>query len=148
MLKDSLIEIFTRDLTKLKTEIESYSNESNIWIISKDILNSGGNLCLHINGNLKHFIGAVLGKSGYVRDRDSEFSLKNIPRKELLKSIDKTINIVNKTIESLSEEIFSKNYPVEYSNKIITTENLLLQLATHLNYHLGQINYHRRLIDK
>ncbi|OGU71468.1 MAG: DinB superfamily protein [Ignavibacteria bacterium RBG_16_34_14] len=148
MLKDILLEIFQRDLNKLKTEIESYSNESNIWFISKDILNSGGNLCLHINGNLKHFVGAVLGKSGYIRDREREFKDKNIPRKDLLKSIDETIDIVNNTIESIPEEMFSKSYPVEYSNKIVTTENLFLQLATHLNYHLGQINYHRRLIDK
>ena len=89
-----------------------------------------------------------MGKSGYIRDREREFKDKNIPRKDLLKSIDETIDIVNNTIESIPEEMFSKSYPVEYSNKIVTTENLFLQLATHLNYHLGQINYHRRLIDK
>ena len=148
MLKDHLKEIYIRDLTKLRTEIESYSNESNIWAISKDILNSGGNLCLHINGNLKHFIGTVLGKSGYVRDRDSEFSLKNIPRNELLKSTDGTINIVTKTIESLPDEMLTKDYPVEFINKTVTIEYLLIHLAVHLNYHLGQINYHRRLHDK
>jgi len=148
MLKENLKEIFTRDLTKLTTEIESYKNESNLWVISKDILNSGGNLCLHINGNLKHFIGVVLGKSGYVRDRESEFKNKNIPRKELLNSTDGTIAIINKTIESLPEEMLSKNYPKEFNNSTVTVEFLLIHLAAHLNYHLGQINYHRRLLDK
>ncbi|MDO8550149.1 MAG: DinB family protein [Ignavibacteria bacterium] len=148
MLKENLKEIFTRDLTKLKTEIESYSNESNLWVISKNILNSGGNLCLHINGNLKHFIGTVLGKSGYVRDRESEFKNKNIPRKELLNSTDETITIINKTIESLPEEMLSKSYPKEFNNSTVTVEFLLIHLAAHLNYHLGQINYHRRLLDK
>lgn len=148
MLKNELKEIFIRDLTKLKTEMETYSDESKLWVISKDILNSGGNLCLHINGNLKHFIGAVLGKSGYVRDRESEFKNKNIPRKKLLKSTDETIDIVSKTIESLPEELLSKNYPKEFNNSIVTVEFLLIHLAAHLNYHLGQINYHRRLLNK
>ncbi len=148
MLKENLKEIFTRDLTKLKTEIESYSNESNLWVISKDILNSGGNLCLHINGNLKHFIGTVLGNSGYVRDRESEFKIKNVSRKELLNSTDETIVTIDKTIESLPEEMLSKNYPKEFNNSTVTVEFLLIHLAAHLNYHLGQINYHRRLLDK
>jgi hypothetical protein len=125
MLKNELKEIFIRDLTKLKTEMETYSDESKLWVISKDILNSGGNLCLHINGNLKHFIGAVLGKSGYVRDRESEFKNKNIPRKKLLKSTDETIDIVSKTIESLPEELLSKNYPKEFNNSIVTVEFLI-----------------------
>jgi hypothetical protein len=128
--------------------METYSDESKLCVISKDILNSGGNLCLHINGNLKHFIGAVLGKSGYVRDRESEFKNKNIPRKKLLKSTDETIDIVSKTIESLPEELLSKNYPKEFNNSIVTVEFLLIHLAAHLNYHLGQINYHRRLLNK
>ena len=146
MLKESLKEIYKRDLTKLKEEIESYSDESKLWVISKEINNSAGNLCLHINGNLKHFIGSVLGKSGYVRNRDNEFKLKNIPRAELLKSTDETIVVVDKTIDSIPEESFSKNYPIEFSNNIVSTEYLFIHLAAHLNYHLGQINYHRRLI--
>lgn len=147
MVKNELKEIFIRDLTKLKTEIENYSDESKLWIISKDILNSGGNLCLHINGNLKHFIGTVLGKSGYLRDRESEFKNKDIPRKELLKSTDETIEVVRKTIESLPDESLSTNYPKEFNNSIVTIEFLLIHLAAHLNYHLGQINYHRRLLE-
>ena len=148
MFTESLIEIYTIDLTKLKTEIESYSDESKLWIISGEIKNSAGNLCLHINGNLKHFIGAILGKSGFIRDRESEFIQKNIPKSELLKSTDETLETVTRTISSLHEESISENYPVQFSGKIVTTEYLLIHLAAHLNYHLGQINYHRRLLDK
>jgi hypothetical protein len=73
---------FLRDLEKLKTEISSFKDESNLWKISGDIKNSAGNLCLHLCENLQHFIGAVLGNSGCVRNRDAEFSRKNVPIRE------------------------------------------------------------------
>jgi hypothetical protein len=147
MLKEILKEIYRRDQTKLKTEIESYSNESNLWEISGEIKNTAGNLCLHLNGNLKHFIGAVLGNTGYIRDREKEFTLKGISREELLRFTDETIKIVCDTIASLPEESFSKNYPVPFSERTVKIEYLLIHLTAHLNYHLGQINYHRRLVD-
>ena len=146
MLKETLIEIFERDLNKLKIEISSYQDESKIWIIEKNIKNSGGNLCLHIVGNLDQFIGGVIGKSGFVRDRDAEFNKKNIPRKELIKSIDQTLNSVVLTIHNMSEDEFENVYPVDVFNQKMTTGYFLVHLTTHLNYHLGQINYHRRII--
>ncbi len=147
MIKENFSEIFTRDLNKLKSEIESYSNESNLWIISGEIKNSAGNLALHLTGNLKHFIGAILGNTGYIRNRDSEFSLKNVSKDELLKSIDETIFVVKSTIKSLSEDSLSKDYPQPYRDNTVTTGYFLIHLASHLNYHLGQVNYHRRLLD-
>lgn len=147
MLRKVLTEIYVRDLNKLKTEIKSYSDESKLWQVEKNINNSAGNLCLHINGNLKYFIGAVLGNTGYVRDRDIEFKNKNILIEELLKSTDETIDIVEKTISSLSEKTFTEIFPAKFSDQTVTTGYLLIHLAAHLNYHLGQINYHRRLID-
>ena len=84
MFKDELVEIFIRDLDKLEQEINAYSDESRLWVIKSEIKNSAGNLCLHLTGNLQHFIGAVLGKTGYVRNRDAEFSDKNIPRSRLV----------------------------------------------------------------
>ena len=95
MLRETLIEIFERDLLQLKKEIESYSDESKLWIITEGISNSAGNLCLHLTGNLNHFIGATLGNTGYVRNRDNEFLLKDIPRKELIGNIEKTIAVNN-----------------------------------------------------
>ncbi len=147
MLKESLIEIFERDINKLKIEIEAYENESKLWIIEKNIKNSGGNLTLHLIGNLKHFLGNILGGIKYNRDRDSEFAKKNVPRKDLLKEIDETKETVINTIASLDEDKFGNDFPVELNNKKMTTGYFLIHLATHLNYHLGQINYHRRILD-
>ena len=78
MLSETIAEIFDRDLNKLRIEISSYSDEAKMWVIEKNIKNSGGNLCLHLIGNLKQFIGNVLGNRPYQRNRDAEFSLKNI----------------------------------------------------------------------
>ena len=146
MLKENLLEFFERDLLKLKEEIGLYPEESAIWEIRPGISNSAGNLCLHLVGNLNHFIGAVLGNTGYIRQRDEEFSLKNIPRTELLLSVDQTILVLKTTLQGFSESDFDKIYPLEKHGKVVTTRYMILHLLTHLNYHLGQINYHRRLL--
>jgi uncharacterized damage-inducible protein DinB len=142
-----LLKLYLRDLEKLKTEISSFKDEKNIWKISGEIKNSAGNLCLHLCGNLQHFIGAVLGNSGYVRNRDAEFSRKNVPKIELVAEIELTIKSVQKTLEQLKAEDLQKSYPENVLGYEMTTEFFLTHLATHLNYHLGQVNYHRRLID-
>jgi uncharacterized damage-inducible protein DinB len=147
MTLDILKSLYNRDLQKLKVEIESYQNEESLWKTDKKILNSGGNLCLHLLGNLNTYIGAELGKSGYVRQRDLEFSLKDIPKTELLEKIESLIEIVNSTLANLSEEDLKKDYPTEALGYQMTTEYFLIHLLSHLNYHLGQINYHRRLLD-
>ena len=143
----SLTQIYLRDLEKLKTEISSYKDETKIWEISGHIKNSAGNLCLHLCGNLQHFIGAILGNSGYVRNRDAEFSKKNVPLTELVKEIDETIKVIKLTLESLTDAELNKIYPSNIFGERTTTFTFLIHLATHLNYHLGQINYHRRLLD-
>ncbi|WP_027378593.1 DinB family protein [Chryseobacterium daeguense] len=147
MLAESLKSLFTRDLNKLKTEIEAYKNEDIIWKVDKNILNSAGNLCLHLVGNLNHFLGAILGNSGYIRNRDLEFSLKNIPRAELIGQIEKTIEVVNSSLDNLSPDDLGKEFPVQALGYPMTTDYFLIHLIGHLEYHLGQINYHRRLLD-
>ncbi len=146
MLKDNLLEFFERELLKLKAEIGIYAEESVIWEICPGISNSAGNLCLHLIGNLQHFIGAVLGNTGYIRQRDDEFSLKNIPRTELLLNIDQTLLVLKSTLQGFSESDFDKIYPLEKHGMVVTTQYMLLHLLTHLNYHLGQVNYHRRML--
>lgn len=148
MLKETLKSLFTRDLNKLKLEIESYKNETNIWHIEKDIANSAGNLTLHLIGNLNTYIGAEIGKSGYIRNRDLEFSLKNIPRTELTSNIEATLKIVEQALDTISDEQLNAEYPLLVFKQKTSTEFFLVHLATHLAYHLGQINYHRRLLDK
>ncbi len=147
MLKEALITILERDLEKLKTEIEQYSDEADLWKVENEISNSAGNLCLHLIGNLNHFIGATLGETGFVRNRDAEFSSKNESRENLLSEIDKTIEVVKNSLDKLSNEDFDKNFPVQKHDETVKTDFMLLHLLTHLNYHLGQINYHRRLIQ-
>ncbi|KAA0129891.1 DinB family protein [Chryseobacterium sp. SN22] len=148
MITESLQSLFIRDLTKLRTEIEAYQNEETIWKTDKNISNSAGNLALHLVGNLSHFVGAVLGNSGYVRNRDLEFSLKNIPRTELIQQIEKTTETVTITLENLSAEDLEKEFPGEPLGFTMTTGYFLIHLFGHLGYHLGQINYHRRMLDE
>lgn len=144
---ETLTKLYLRDLEKLKTEITSYKNEENLWKVSGEIANSAGNLCLHICGNLQHFIGATLGNSGYVRKRNEEFSRKNVPVKELVNEIETTTKIVEKTLNELKEEDLQKIYPINVFGNEMTTGFYLTHLTTHLNYHLGQTNYHRRFLD-
>lgn len=147
MLLETLIKLFKRDLNKLKGEIGLYKDETNLWLVHKDITNSAGNLCLHLVGNLNAFIGTELGHTGYIRQRNLEFSLKDIPRAELLKKVDDTIIMVENVLNKLTTKDLAKNFPINVFKEKMTTEFFLVHLSTHLAYHLGQINYHRRLLD-
>ena len=146
MLRKILAEIYERDLDKLKDEIGLYENEADLWKASEGITNPAGNLCLHLTGNLNHFFGAVLANNGYVRDRDSEFANKNVSKSDMLADIDVARNVVLSTLAELTEEDLNKPYPIEVFGKPMTTGYFLTHLTTHLNWHLGQINYHRRLV--
>lgn len=147
MLNDTLKTLYSRDLAKLKQELELYNNEANIWRISGNILNSAGNLSLHLIGNLNTYIGAELGNTGYVRNRPEEFSQKNVPRQELISKIERTIEMLDAVLGSLTEDQLKSEYPQVVSVGKVSTEYFLVHLATHLSYHLGQVNYHRRLLD-
>ena len=146
MLKEILIELYERDLNKLKTEIEQFEKEADLWKTSGAVTNSAGNLCQHLTGNLQHFFGAVLGDTGYVRDRDAEFADQGTTRADLLADIDAALASVKGTLAKLTDEDFAKTFPVEVFGKPMTTGSFLTHLTTHFNYHLGQINYHRRLL--
>lgn len=147
MLTNTLVSLFERDLKKLITEIELYENESNIWRIEKKILNSAGNLTLHLIGNLNTYIGKEIGKTNYVRNRDLEFLEKNVPRKDLITKIEDTIETIRLALSQIADEELDSEYPILVFSKKISTEFFLIHLTTHLAYHLGQINYHRRLIE-
>lgn len=148
MLLQSLQLLFDRDIEKLKSEIIAYYNENNLWLMDHNISNSAGNLTLHLIGNLNTYFGAILGNTGYVRNREEEFSSKNIPREELIVAIDETKIMVKKVLHQLTDEQLMADYPSENSYGTISTYHYLIHLSVHLGYHLGQINYHRRLLDK
>jgi len=147
MLTDTIAALLSRDLGKVKTEIESYKNEATLWMTDKEIANPAGNLCLHLIGNLNTYIGAVLGNTGYERNRGLEFSLKNIPRKELVEKIEATITMVNSLLPTITDEQLNSEYPLVVFSDKMTTGYFLVHLTAHLSYHLGQINYHRRMLD-
>jgi hypothetical protein len=141
-------QLFIRDLNKLKEEIKSYNNEQNIWKLDAKIANTAGNLCLHLVGNLNTYIGKELGGTGYVRNRDLEFSQKDVSQKELVLKIDQTIQVVDQTLAKLNDAVIEEEYPLLVYETKSTTGFMLGSLLAHLGYHLGQINYHRRLLDK
>lgn len=148
MIVESLRALFGRDLNKLKTEIGLYEKESNIWLLAPCIANSAGNLCLHLVGNLNTYIGAEIGKTGYIRHRDLEFSLKNVPREELISKVEETIKIVDMSLSLLTDADLQKEYVIHKIDGFPDNIGfMLMHLEAHVTYHLGQINYHRRMLD-
>ncbi|MDN3493158.1 DinB family protein [Winogradskyella bathintestinalis] len=147
MITDTLIKLYKRDLNKLIEEIKQYKDESNLWKIKGSLTNSAGTLCLHLIGNLNHFIGATFGNSGYKRQRELEFTLRNVSKSELIRQVEETIIIVENTLEKLTEEDLKKAYNRRELEEPMTAEYFLIHLTMHLAYHLGQITYHRRLLD-
>ncbi|HAW21409.1 MAG TPA: DinB superfamily protein [Flavobacteriales bacterium] len=143
-LSSDLNALFIRDLSRLKSELEQYRTIDDLWKKSGSISNSGGNLVLHIVGNLRHFVGHVIGSSEYQRNRKHEFEGTGLSKKELLSLIDETSTEVEYALLSLSDEKLQAPFPIEIMNRAWTNQEFLLHLYGHLNYHLGQINYHRR----
>jgi len=148
MFNESLIPVYESDLEKVIREIELYENEEDLWKVDERIPNSGGNLALHIIGNINHYFGAVLGGTGYARERDQEFSSKNASQAEIIESLEKTIVVLKDTLNNLSDEDFEKDYPEDFGGGTQKTEEVAIYMLSHLNYHLGQINYHRRLLAR
>jgi uncharacterized damage-inducible protein DinB len=147
MLIETLILLYKRDLARLKDEVNAYRDEASMWKTGHEIPNSGGNLCLHLLGNLNHFIGATIGNSGYIRQRDLEFSSKEVPRGELVARVEETSVVVENALRAVTPEHLREEFPLLVFAEKTSMEYMLVHLATHLSYHLGQINYHRRLLD-
>lgn len=148
MTFESLSHFFERDLNKTIEEIKLYKSEKDLWNTEPGISNSAGNLALHIIGNLNHFIGSALGNTGYIRDRDAEFNTPSVPRHSLIEGLKDTIVVVKKSLGALGIDDGENPFPHEKHGEVVTTNYMLYHLLTHLNYHLGQINYHRRLLTK
>jgi Protein of unknown function (DUF1572) len=147
-MTDSINKIMQRHLQQLQKEILAYKNESDLWLVSGEITNSAANLALHLCGNLQHFVGTILGHTEYVRQRELEFSAKNTERSEIIRQIGSTITVLSDILSGLSPEDLKKDYPVQIFGEPMTTEFFLIHLTSHLGYHLGQINYHRRILSK
>ncbi len=142
----SIRRILLRDLRSLREELAAYQDERMIWVLPPGLKNSAGTLAMHLVGNLRHFIGATLGGSGYVRDREFEFAGRDIPRMVLDEGIDSAIREVDAAMGRLSATEIEKTYPLEVGGQRFPTGLFLTHLVVHFGYHLGQIDYHRRIV--
>ena len=143
---DSVRRCLLRDLAGFEAELQAFPDDASVWTMHPQIPNSTGTLVLHVAGNLRHFVGATLGATGYVRDRDAEFSTRNLARRELLVLLHAARDEVDVTLRTLSVARLDETYPLEIGGTSLTTGQFLVHLATHLAYHLGQADIHRRVV--
>lgn len=148
MLNNILANFYERDLHKLMEEVTLFKAEEDLWKTSGSIKNSSGNLVLHLIGGLNYFIGTNLGQTGYVRNRDAEFTTKGVERSVLINRLKELTEMVKSTISSLSPAQLEAEYPMVFDGGKRPAVYLLTQLLAHLNYHLGQVNYLRRSMDE
>ncbi len=140
--------ILLRDVRALRREIEAYPDDASVWAVPEGISNSGGTLVLHLVGNLRTYVGRVIGEDGYERDRPREFSARGLPRAELLRDIDLTIAAVDRALPLLTADALAAVYPLAIGAVRVNTQDFLLHVAVHLGYHLGQVDYHRRIVTR
>jgi hypothetical protein len=146
MMIHFLRKLMVRDLEALRAELRAYPDERSVWECPSGISNSAGTLTLHLIGNLRHYVGANLGGTKYVRDRDAEFAGRDVSLAVLEAEIAEAIAEVNRALGGFDVSLLDKEYAPEVAGVRLPTELFLLHLATHLAYHLGQIDYHRRVV--
>lgn len=136
--------LLLRELETLKREVATYPDDAAVWALAPGITNSAGTLALHCAGNIQHFIGSRLGGTGYTRNRDAEFARRDVPRAEILAELDRAIAAVASLSRMATAEIPAV-FPDSFGGKQVNTDVMLVHLAVHLGYHLGQVDYHRRI---
>jgi uncharacterized damage-inducible protein DinB len=140
--------VVLRELAAVRRTVEAYPDDASLWAERPGLPNAGGTLVLHLAGNLQHYLGAVLGRSGYRRDRDAEFSRRDVPRADLLGEIEAAREAVERGLAVVSDETLAAPYPEQIAGRTVATGDFLVHLATHLAYHLGQLDYHRRVVTE
>ena len=143
---DELAELFRRDLTRLLQELEAFPADDLLWRCPPGVTNSPGNLFLHLEGNLREFIGRQLGGIPYQRQREIEFSATGLSRAQLAANLTPLLTLIPAAIAPLTPEALAAIYPQVVLGKPLTTNQFLVHLSGHLNYHLGQIDYLRRIL--
>ena len=138
--------IINRELRALSREIQAYPSDEALWQVVPGATNAGGTLALHLAGNIQHYIGAKLGGSNYKRDRPAEFARRGVSRSEVVAEVTKAMAAVEATLLVLSTEQLEADFPEAVGGRIIRTDEFLVHLATHLAWHLGQMDYHRRAV--
>jgi hypothetical protein len=146
MLLAAVAGILDRELRALTRAVEAYPDERDLWRQPRGAPNSGGTLALHLAGNVQHYFGAQLGGTGYRRDRAAEFADRDVPRAEILRRIEAARAAVRAAADRLDESALEADYPEVIADLRIPTGEYLIHLVSHFAYHLGQLDYHRRLV--
>jgi hypothetical protein len=146
MLLPAIAALLDRDLRTLRREVEAYPDEPSLWRTVPGISNVGGTLVLHLTGNLQHYLGARLGGTSYVRDRAAEFARRDVPRSELVGEIEAARQAVKTAISRTTAAELAAEFPEAVGGARVQTGEYLIHLTTHFAYHLGQIDFHRRVV--
>lgn len=146
MLSSSLRMLLTRDLRAVRRELEAYPDDASVWRVVPGLPNTAGTLALHVAGNLRHFVGATLGRDGFVRDREAEFARRDVPRRELLAGIDAAIAAVDRALVAVDDSLLGRPWPEPVAQRTVGARDFAVHLVAHLAYHLGQMDYHRRMV--
>lgn len=146
MLRTIVQTLLLRDLAAVRRTVEAYPDDASVWAVRSGLPNAGGTIVLHLAGNLRHFVGRVLGGSTFQRDRPAEFARRDVSREDLLAELAATEVAIRETLATLPEESLAKPFPETVAGSVLSTGAMLAHLATHLAYHLGQLDYHRRVV--
>jgi hypothetical protein len=146
MLANELAALYARDLTRLIQELRAFPDTATVWHTAPGVTNSAGTLALHLEGNLREYVGRQLGQIAYTRQRPLEFSARGVERAELISRIEAVTELVPRVISALSDAQLDADYPEAVLGKPVSTRFFLIHLAGHLNYHLGQVDYLRRFV--
>jgi uncharacterized damage-inducible protein DinB len=146
-LAGDIARMLERELHGFERELELFPDEDSVWRVLPGVSNSAGNLTLHVSGNLQHFVGAVLGGTSYVRNREAEFNRRSVMRRELAAEVHAAALVVREVVPALSADLLSRPYPRALPTRSpLTTRLFLLHLCAHAAYHLGQVGYLRRVL--
>jgi Protein of unknown function (DUF664) len=137
--------LYRRDLARLVRQLDAFP-DGLLWQVTPGVTNSAGNLMLHLDGNLRDFVGRVLGGVAYERDRPREFAATNVPRSEIATALTGLVTLVPNVIERVEPVAWDATYPLNVLGEPMSTRQFVVHLYGHLNYHLGQIDYLRRVL--
>jgi hypothetical protein len=145
-LSAEIAALYRRDLPRLVQQLEAFDNHQ-LWAVVPGVTNSAGNLLLHLNGNLREFVGRQIGGVAYTRDRAREFAAKDVPRAELAAELMGLAALIPSVLDELTAERWDEMFPEQVlPGSPITNRQFVIHLYGHLNYHLGQIDYLRRVL--
>jgi uncharacterized damage-inducible protein DinB len=146
LLAADLLLLFRRDLRCFAREVELFPDDATLWRTVPGIANSAGNVALHVAGNLQHFVGAILGATGYVRQREREFALREGTRIGVVAELEAALAAVEAGLAAQTDSSLEAPFPTPIGGHRMSTRRFLLHLEAHLAFHLGQAGYLRRAL--